>query len=253
MARRKLIAANWKMNKTIAEAESFATSLKSRADGLAGCDLLLCPPFFALPATSQTLSGTTVAVGAQDLFWEQHGAFTGEVSGEMIRDAGGTHVIVGHSERRHLLGEADETVARKLHAAIASGLVVVFCVGERLEDREAGTARAYVKRQLDSALSGLTIDALAKIVIAYEPVWAIGTGKTASPADAVEMHEHVRHEVASRFDKDVGATLRIVYGGSVNGDNAASLLECEDIDGALVGGASLNVDSYVKIAAAVGS
>ena len=190
-------------------------------------------------------------MGAQDIYWEPQGAFTGEVSGAMIRDAGATHVIVGHSERRHVLGETDAVVARKLHAAIGAGLTALFCVGERLEDREAGSAKDYVKSQLDAGLEGFAKGDLAAIVIAYEPVWAIGTGKTATPDDAEEMHRFVRRDVASRFGEDAASKVIIVYGGSVKPDNASSLLEREEIDGALVGGASLEVESFVKIASAV--
>ena len=247
MARTKLIAANWKMHKTIVDAGTFVTALRDSIGDLPVCDLVLFPPFFALPPVAVELSGTGVAVGAQDLFWESQGAFTGEVSGAMIADAGGTHVLVGHSERRHLLGESNEVVQRKLSAAISSGLVAVFCVGERLEDREAGKAQRYVEEQL-SSVSDMSADEMKRVVIAYEPVWAIGTGRTATPDDADEMHRFIRGCVDTRFNASVAEGVRILYGGSVKPENARSLLERVDIDGALIGGASLDVDSYVGIA-----
>ena len=250
MSRKKLIAANWKMHKSIADAESFCSGLKAGLGDLPACDLALFPAFFAVPATAAVVRDTDVAVGAQDLYWEKQGAFTGEISAAMIADAGGTHVLVGHSERRHVLGESNEVVAKKLHAAINGGLTAVFCVGERLEDRDSGGAERYVAEQIDTGLSAITADALASVVVAYEPVWAIGTGRTATPEDAQSMHRFVRDDVSGRFGAEAAARLRILYGGSVKPENAAGLLVRDDIDGALIGGASLDVSSFLDIARA---
>ena len=251
MERRKLIAANWKMQMSIGGATAFAAALRSRLTGPPGCDLALFPPFLALPATAAALRGAPVAVGAQDLFWEKTGAYTGEISGEMVIEAGGTHVIVGHSERRHVIGESDGIVARKLAAALAAGLAPVLCVGEKIDERESGDAETVVKRQLSAALAGLGPPDVDRIVVAYEPVWAIGTGKTATPADAVAMHAVIRKDVSGRFGVEAAQRLRILYGGSVKPDNAGTLLREAEIDGALVGGASLDVDSFLRIAGAV--
>lgn len=250
MARRQLIAANWKMYKNRADAEAYARKLAAAAGSCDGCDLLVCPPFLALPAVATILEGTGVAVGAQDLFWETEGAFTGEISGAMVRDAGGTAVLVGHSERRWVIGEDEATIARKLSAALNADLTPILCVGERLEDREAGGHESVVAAQLASALDGHDAAACKRLVVAYEPVWAIGTGKTATPVDAEAMHAVVRAWMAERFGAPVGDALRIQYGGSVKPENAAGLLGRADIDGALIGGASLQVDSFLAIARA---
>jgi triosephosphate isomerase len=251
MARKKLVAANWKMNKTIAEAEAFARELKTGLEGIS-CDLAIFPPFLSLAPVARILEGTAVRVGAQDVFWEDHGAFTGEVSCAMLLDAGAGLVLVGHSERRHLMGESDEVVAKKLGAALDSGLVVVLCVGEKLEDRESGRARSVVERQLISAFEHIDASLMRRIVVAYEPVWAIGTGRTASADDAEEMHAFIRSFAKDKFGDSVARDLRIQYGGSVKPGNAAELLGRDEIDGALVGGASLEVDSFLAIARAVG-
>jgi len=251
MARRILIAGNWKMNKTIAEGESFADSLKTLVGGH-DCEFAVFPPFFSVVVVSARLEGTGVIVGAQDLFWEKTGAFTGEISAEMIADAGGTAVIVGHSERRHVIGETNDIVAKKLKAALDAGLVPVLCVGETLEDRDSGDAEPVVRIQLESAVAGLTVHEVARVILAYEPVWAIGTGRTAWPEDADSMHRFIRTFVANRFDDDLAASIRILYGGSVKPENANGLLGKEDIDGALIGGASLELDMFLGIAAAAG-
>ncbi len=250
MTRRKLTAANWKMYKTIAEAEAFVAQLEGGLAGVGGCDLVLFPPFFALPRVSALLEGTAVATGAQDLFWEREGAYTGEISSAMIRDAGADYVLVGHSERRHVIGEDNAVVARKLRAALDGGLTPVLCVGEKIEHREAGTHESFVKEQLDTALSGCGEAEVSRIVVAYEPVWAIGTGKTATPADAVNMHVFVRDYVKRAFGGALAESMRIQYGGSVKPANAADLLGEREIDGALIGGASLEAKSFLAIAAA---
>jgi triosephosphate isomerase len=230
--RRKLVAANWKMNKTIGEAEAFAAELAGSLDAARGCDLLVIPPYLSLPAVVRALDGTGVAVGAQDLSWEHSGAFTGEVSGAMIADVGASFVLAGHSERRHVIGEDDAIVARKLRAALDAGLTPILCVGEQIDEREAGRHEDVVAGQLSAALDGWSEDDVGKIVVAYEPVWAIGTGKTATPEDAETMHAFIRGHV-------------------VKPENAGSLLGRDEIDGALVGGASLQVASFIGIAAAV--
>jgi len=238
------------MYKTIAEARAYANALARRLPPAAACDLLVLPPYLALPAVAAALEGTGVGVGAQDLSWEREGAFTGEVSGAMIAEAGGTFVLVGHSERRHVLGESDATVARKLAAALAAGLQAILCVGERIEAREAGRAEAVVGEQLEAALSGRSAADMARVVVAYEPVWAIGTGRTATPEDAEGMHRFIRERVAAAFGHETAQALRIQYGGSVKPENAAGLLRREGVDGALVGGASLDADAFLAIAGA---
>ncbi|UCG53070.1 MAG: triose-phosphate isomerase [Candidatus Latescibacterota bacterium] len=250
MSRAKLVAANWKMQKSIAGARSFSERLVAGAADDVACEIVLFPPFFALPFAAEKLKGTSIAVGAQDLFWEKEGAYTGEISAGMIVEAGGTFVIVGHSERRHVIGETNEVIAKKLKAAIEAGLTPVFCVGEKISHREAGEAEQFVGEQLESALSQLSASDLERIIIAYEPVWAIGTGKTATPEDAVEMHRFIRGCLSSRFGSDLSERTRILYGGSVKPENAADLLREKEIDGALVGGASLDVDSFIEIASA---
>jgi triosephosphate isomerase len=248
--RRTLIAANWKMHKTRAESVAFARSVRERVTEAPSCDLLIFPPFFAVPEVAETLAGTGVGVGAQDLYFEAAGAFTGEVSAQMVADAGAGWVLVGHSERRHVLGESNEVVAKKLGAALEAGLSPILCVGERIEERESDTAEDVVRDQLEIALSGLTAGDFERIVIAYEPVWAIGTGKTATPEDAEEMHGFIRQWLCGATGSDVAERMRIQYGGSVKPDNAAGLLARVEIDGALIGGASLEADSFLAIAAA---
>jgi len=251
MARRKLIAANWKMNKTIRESREFAETLKSGRESLSACDLLVCPQFMALPRVCGVLDGTEISVGAQDLFWEDSGAFTGEISAGMIENAGATYVLVGHSERRHVLGEGNDIVTLKLKAAIRSSLTPILCVGEQIEQREAGAHESCVREQLETALEQVSADEMGRVVIAYEPVWAIGTGKTATAADAVAMHTYIRGWVRDKFRGDIAGRLRIQYGGSVKPSNAAELMSEEEIDGALIGGAGLEVESFMAIAAAV--
>ena len=251
MSRKKLIAANWKMQKTIAGAKTFAERLRQSVKKDEPYDMVVFPPFFAMPVTAEILGGSRVAVGAQDLFWENDGAYTGEISAGMVIEAGGTYVIVGHSERRHVIGETDEIIAKKLRAAVGGGLTAVLCVGEKLADREAGRAEDFVEEQLEAALAGFLRGDVERIVVAYEPVWAIGTGRTATPQDAVAMHRFIRGSIANRFGADAADRLRVLYGGSVKPQNAGSLLRETEIDGALVGGASLEIDSFLQIAGAV--
>jgi len=247
MVRRKLIAANWKMYKTIRESEAFVAVIRPAVSRLGGCDLLIFPPFFSVPRVSELLSGSEVSVGAQDLSWEDGGAFTGEVSGAMIRDTGATHVLVGHSERRHVIGEGNDVVARKLRAALRAGLTPVLCVGERIDHRDANRHQDYVREQLETALAGLSAGDVGRMAIAYEPVWAIGTGQTATPRQAQEVQGFIRKLLGEVFSSFLVQGIRILYGGSVKPDNTAELMAMEDVDGALVGGASLEVGSFLQI------
>lgn len=248
MGRTKLIAANWKMNKTLSEAASFVETLKRRLGEIGRCDIVLFPPFTSLNLVARLVEGTPIAVGAQDLFWERNGAFTGEISASMIKDAGGSYVLVGHSERRHIIGEDDEMVARKFGAALAEGLIPVLCIGEKLEERKEGRAEEVVEKQLRGGLGEAGGDAVERFVIAYEPVWAIGTGVAATPEDAGRMHRFIRSLFSERYGSRVAERVRIQYGGSIKPENAPELLTSEDIDGALVGGASLEVESFIAIA-----
>ena len=247
--RRKLFAGNWKMYKTVPEALTLVQGLRA---GLAArpaeADLMVAPPFTALSSVAAALAGSQVALGAQDLFWEKEGAFTGEVSPAMLRDVGCSHVIIGHSERRQHFGETDETVARKARAALDNGLVPVVCIGELLAERDAGRTLEVVERQLERALRSLTPEEVGqRVAVAYEPVWAIGTGRAATPDQAQEVHAFIRRRIAVSHGDEVAAAARILYGGSVKPDNAGSLMNQPDIDGALVGGACLVADSFLKI------
>jgi triosephosphate isomerase len=244
--RRPLIAGNWKMYKTVPEAVALAGEVRAGATR-ADVEVVLGPPFTALHAVAAALSGSEIGLAAQNMHAENEGAFTGEVSPLMLRDAGCTHVILGHSERRHLFGETDEGVARKAEAALRHGLVPIVCVGETLAERESGRTREVVERQTERALRGLTAEEVARLVIAYEPVWAIGTGRTASPAQAQEAHAFLRSLVTRSHGEPAARALRILYGGSVKPDNIGALMAEADVDGALVGGASLTASSFLKI------
>lgn len=258
VSRSRVIAGNWKMHKTPSEAQAFARELLAQlgaAPRPEGVEVVLCPPFPALTAVHAEIErsglGAWVRLGAQDLYWERQGAFTGEVSGPMLADAGCRYVIVGHSERRHLLGESDEWVARKLRAALESGLTPILCVGETLEERRQGLTETVVSRQLETALEGLAAGAVAGVVVAYEPVWAIGTGENATGEEAHRVIDGViRSRVRARFGEEAAGRLRIQYGGSVNPANIGEFMAYPSIDGALVGGASLKVDSFTAIVAA---
>ncbi len=251
MRRRKIIAANWKMNKTISEAVAFARELRGRNDLIAPCDAVLIPSFFSVRPVAEALEGTRIGVGAQDLHWEASGAFTGEVSAAMVKDAGAGYVLVGHSERRHGMGESNAVVAKKLAAALRAALTPILCVGETLSEREAGREIDVVQQQLAVAFQAADEKGASSTVIAYEPVWAIGTGRTASAEDAVAMHRAIRDWMQGRFGEPVASVQRIQYGGSVNASNAAELLAREDIDGLLVGGASLDPAAFAAILGAV--
>jgi triosephosphate isomerase len=243
-----LIAGNWKMNGLVRDARELAAGLARELGRDGGPEVVVCPPFLALSAVREALDGAPIRLGAQDLHWESKGAFTGEVSPPMLKDVGCTHVIIGHSERRHIMGETHEMVNRKAKALLAAGLTPVVCVGELLEERNMGVTNEVVERQIAKGLDGLTADDAARLVLAYEPVWAIGTGKTATPRQAQEVHRYVRKLVGQKFGGPVAEAVRILYGGSVTPDNVKELMSEEDVDGALVGGASLKVDSFVRIA-----
>ncbi|MFO0914533.1 MAG: triose-phosphate isomerase [Pirellulales bacterium] len=250
MARRPLIAGNWKMNLNRAQAVQLAAELVRGAPQDGRAELAVCPPFVYLESVAQALEGSAVAWGAQDVYFEPNGAFTGEISTAMLNDLGCRYVILGHSERRHVLGETDGDVNKKLHAALAAGLVPIVCVGELLSEREAGQTEAVIRRQCDGSLAGISAEQMAKIVIAYEPVWAIGTGKVATPEQAEAVHADLRQLLQSRYNAAVADAVRIQYGGSVKPDNARELLAQPNIDGALVGGAALKADSFLGIVAA---
>jgi triosephosphate isomerase len=244
--RRPIIAGNWKMHLTLAEAAALVQQLKASCDNGA-VEVLVCPPFTALSSVAQILKGSRIGLGAQDLFWEPQGAFTGAISPLMLSDAGCRYVIIGHSERRTRFGETDETVAKKLAAALAQGLTPIVCVGETLSQREANQTWVVLTRQLDGALKAVPAADAQRIILAYEPVWAIGTGRNATPEQAQEAHAFIRQWLAKSFGADTAAALRIQYGGSVNAANAANLLQQPDVDGALVGGASLKADAFSSI------
>ena len=246
-SRRPLIAGNWKMFKTWREASETAARLAGLVDGATGRDIMVAPQFTALVPVCQALANTAVAVGAQDLFWETEGAFTGEVSAPMIAAAGCRYVIIGHSERRQYFGETDETVNKKIRAARSASLIPVVCIGESGQEREAKKTFSVLDKQIENGLKGLDLNDMQDLVLAYEPVWAIGTGKTATSAQAQEVHAHVRSIIKKIYGEPLAAKMRILYGGSVKPNNIAELMGMDDIDGALVGGASLDADTFAKI------
>lgn len=245
--RRNVIAGNWKMFKTQMEAEVFFSAFSMLVDGITQCDIVICPPFTAIHASVEAARGTPIAIGAQNVFWEKEGAFTGEVSPQMLVEAGCKYVIIGHSERRQFFGETDETVAKKTKTALAAGLTPIVCIGEMLHHREAGATEHICRTQFNDGPGSLTPDEFSRILIAYEPVWAIGTGKTATPQIAAEVHRFIRECAAEKFSAAHASALRILYGGSVKPDNIQGLMAEEDLDGALVGGASLDAKSFASI------
>ncbi len=247
MSRTKLIAANWKMYKTPAEAQDFVREFLPLVEGHDRDEIVLCVPYVCIAATLQAVAGSKVAVGAQDVYWGKEGAFTGEISAAMLVAAGCTHVVIGHSERRQHFGETDDTVQKKLERALEEGLTPIVCVGEVLEEREAGLTEDVVRRQCALAFRGISRKKAAKLTVAYEPVWAIGTGKTATPHMAADAHHVIRKEAARDFGDEFAEGLRILYGGSVKPENASALMSQEEIDGALVGGASLQPKSFAAI------
>ncbi len=249
--RRPFIAGNWKMNLTLAECTALAEGLAAQVGKTAACDVAVCAPHVYLAATLAALKGSAVALGAQDVYHQANGAFTGETSVAMLQDIGCRYVVLGHSERRHILGETNQDVCRKVHAALAGGLTPIVCVGETLEQREAEQTTDVVWEQCLASLAGLSASQVAGLVVAYEPVWAIGTGKVATKEQAEQVHADLRTILATRYNSDTAEAVRIQYGGSVKPGNAAELLSQPNIDGALVGGASLKVESFMGILAAI--
>ncbi len=242
------VAGNWKMHTTLGEARALVTAVVRAAPGLGSVRLIVIPPYTALSEAAKLTAGTAVGLGGQNLHWEDKGAFTGEISGPMLKDAGCDAVVIGHSERRQLFGETDATVNRKIRAALRHALTPIFCVGESLEEREAGGTIDRIGTQLDEGLREIGPDAAGRIVFAYEPVWAIGTGRTASPAQAQEIHAFLRRRLEEKYGKTAAACAIILYGGSVKPANAFTLYLEKDIDGFLVGGASLEADPFIRIA-----
>jgi triosephosphate isomerase (TIM) len=245
--RRGVIAGNWKMFKTQMETEVFFSAFSMLVDGITQCDIVIAPPFTAIHTAFEAARGSQIAIAAQNVFWEKEGAFTGEISAQMLVEAGCRYVIVGHSERRQFFGETDETVAKKTKTALAAGLIPIVCIGEMLHHREAGTTEHICRTQFTDGPGSLTPDEFSRILIAYEPVWAIGTGKVATPEIAAEVHTLIRQCAAEKFSPEHASALRILYGGSVKPDNIQGLMAQEEIDGALVGGASLEAKSFASI------
>lgn len=242
------MAGNWKMYKTPAETRAFFEQFRPLVEKVEDREIVICPPFTNLEAAACAAKGSRIAIGAQNLYWAtKEGAFTGEITGRMIQACGCSHVIIGHSERRQYFGETDATVLKRTVAALEAGLTPIVCVGERLEQREAGETAAVLRAQLEGGIAGLTPEQFSRIVIAYEPVWAIGTGKTATPEIAAEAHAVIRGEIRSKFGAAAADAVRILYGGSVKPDNTKTLMAKEDIDGVLVGGASLEAASFAAI------
>jgi len=247
--RRPFIAGNWKMNTDRASAVALATAVAKQAENAGGVELAVCPPFVYLEAVGKAIAGSQVGLGAQNLYAEPKGAYTGEISPAMLRDIGCKYVILGHSERRQYQRESDSEINEKVFAALDIGLIPIVCVGELLSERESGKTLRVIRRQFGGSLSPLSPEQIVKVVIAYEPVWAIGTGKTASPEQAQEVHADLRKILESRYNKEVAEAVRIQYGGSVKPENAAKLFAQPDIDGALVGGASLDAEQFKGIVA----
>jgi triosephosphate isomerase (TIM) len=246
-ARRRVMAANWKMYKNAQETAAFFEQFTPLLEDSVRCEVVIFPPAISIPAAVQAAEETAIRIGGQNIYWEREGAYTGEISCEMLAAAGATWVLVGHSERRQYFRETDSDVLKKTQAAIAAGLVALVCLGERLEEHKAGRAAEVLIRQFAGGIAGLTEEQFARIVIAYEPVWAIGTGQTATPEIAAQAHRCIRSETQKRFGYDAAQHVRILYGGSVKPDNIAGLMRESEIDGALVGGASLDPQSFFKI------
>jgi len=247
MKRLPFIAGNWKMNKTVAEAIDLVKQLKASLSGVEGVEVAVAPPFTALFVVRKELEGSSIQLAAQNLFWEEKGAFTGEIAPPMLKEVGCHYVILGHSERRQFFGETDETVNRKVRATLSQGLKVIFCIGETLKEREEGRTFAVIERQVPGGLKDIPKEEMKNIVIAYEPVWAIGTGKTATPEQAEEVHGFIRKKLVQLYSKEIAESVRIQYGGSVTPENVKGLMGKENIDGALVGGASLKSETFSKI------
>jgi triosephosphate isomerase len=242
-----LIAGNWKMNNSCAESVELVSQLKDILSARKEIDIAVAPPFTALGAVAAVLKGSPIGLSAQNVFWEESGAFTGEISTAMLKDVGCRYVIIGHSERRQYFSETDETVNKRLKAALKASLIPIVCIGETLAEREAEKTLPVIEQQLKGGLKGLSLEEMETVIIAYEPVWAIGTGKTATPDQAQEVHRFIRDIIARIFSKEIADDTRILYGGSVKPDNVDQLMVQLDIDGALVGGASLKADAFARI------
>lgn len=247
MSRKYFIAGNWKMNKTAAEATALIDAIKAKVGSQNKVDVAVCPPFTALDAASKALAGSTIKLGAQNMHFEAHGAFTGEVAADMLKEFSCTYVILGHSERREYFKECNCLINKKVKAVLANGMKPILCVGEKLEEREAGKTLDIVSEQTVKGLEGISKEDAKNVVVAYEPVWAIGTGKTATPAMAQEVHAAIRKVLADAFGADVADSIQILYGGSMKPENADALLAEKDIDGGLIGGAALKADSFVAL------
>jgi triosephosphate isomerase len=247
--RKKIIAGNWKMNMNLHQSQKLVSELINGLGKNDKAEVIVCPPFTSLSEVSNLLKGTQIKLGAQNMYYEESGAYTGEISADMLKSVGCEYVILGHSERRVIFNESDELINKKILAALSKGLKPIFCVGELLEQRESGNTMQVVSRQVEKGLEGVTPAQMKNIIIAYEPVWAIGTGKTATPEQAQEVHFFIRELVAKKFSTTVAENLIIQYGGSVKPDNSGELLSQKDIDGALVGGACLKADSFLGIIA----
>jgi triosephosphate isomerase (TIM) len=247
MPRKKVIAANWKMYKNVEQTREFFREFLPLVSNHNRDEVVVCPPFVCIPAAVEAAKESHIGIGGQDLFWEQEGAYTGEISASMLLSVGCSHVIIGHSERRQYFGETDDTVNHKLERALQAGLTPIVCVGEVLQEREAGLTEQILRQQCVGAFRGISGEKAKKMTVAYEPVWAIGTGKTATPQMAADAHRIIRAEAAKALGDDLARNLRILYGGSVKPENAKALMSEEEIDGALVGGASLNAKSFEQI------
>jgi triosephosphate isomerase len=245
--RTPIIAGNWKMYKTVADTVKYVKEFRGIVKDIADVEIVIAPPFTAVHAAAEAARNSNVIVAAQDLYWEREGAFTGQVSAQMVREAGAEYVIIGHSERRTLFGETDTMVNQKTVAAFAAGLTPIVCIGETLDQRDRGETLDVLDRQITKGLEGLSGEQLAQLVIAYEPVWAIGTGRTATPAQAGEAHTHIRGRLRQWFGTDAAEKCHVIYGGSVKPENAKDLVGQADVDGALVGGASLDIKAFFDI------
>jgi triosephosphate isomerase len=246
--RKKVIAGNWKMNNDLSESQSLISKLvNDLSNEKISCDVIVCPPFTSLSEANSLLKNSVIKLGAQNMYFEENGAFTGEISASMLKSTGCEYVILGHSERRTIFGETDQVINKKIIKALQSGLLPIFCVGETLKERESDETNNIIKRQITEGLKNITSDDMKKIIVAYEPVWAIGTGKTASPQQAEDVHAFIRGLVKSLYTNEIAEELVIQYGGSVKPDNAKELLSQKDIDGALVGGACLKSESFIGI------
>ena len=251
MSRIPFVAGNWKMQKTVAETVAYVKEFRALVKDMSGIDIVLAPPFTSIHAAAEAARNSPVAISAQDVYWETQGAFTGEISAAMIHEAGAEYAIIGHSERRTLFGETDDGVRRKMGAAFNASLTPIVCIGETLAERDANQTFAVLDRQLAKGLEGLATDQLTELVIAYEPVWAIGTGRNATPDQAAEAHGHIRERLRASFGPEPAEAVRILYGGSVKPDNVSALASQPNVDGALVGGASLDVQGFFDIVARI--